>query len=156
MTTANLRLTRRVVLKVLYDSGMGHILIKPVSTPARSNLFSIYSESPRLGKEKQKIFHSVVCRLLYVSLRGRRDIQLATIFLASMVKDTTIKDYLKLRRLLCYLKGTIDETAFLGAENLHTMVTPVDVSYATHEDFKNHTGGASSYGIGLISSKSSK
>ena len=35
------------------------------------------------------------------------------------------------------------------------MITPVDVSYATHDEFKSHTGGASSYGIGLISSKSS-
>ena len=137
------------------ESGMEDSL-KPVSTPARSNLFNIDAKSPLLGNAKKKIFHSIVYKLLYVSLRGRRDIHLTTIFLASRVRDTTNEDYTKLRRLLCYLKGTINLTAFLGAENLHTMVTPVDVSYATHDDFKSHTGGASTYGIGLTSSKSSK
>jgi hypothetical protein len=35
-------------------------------------------------------------------------------------------------------------------------VTPVDVSYAVHDDAKSYTGGYLSFGIGLISSKSSK
>ena len=68
--------------------------------------------------------------------------QPTTMFLASRVIDTTIEDYVKLRRFLCYLKGTIHVTAFVGADNLHTLVTHVDVSYATHDDFKRHTGGA--------------
>ena len=63
---------------------------------------------------------------------------------------------MKLRRLLCYVKGTINETAFIGADNLHTMITPVDNSYAPHDDFKSHTGGASTHVIGMTSSKSSK
>ena len=57
---------------------------------------------------------------------------------------------------MCYLYGTRYETSFLGAINLHTMYTPIDVSYATHDDCKSHTGGASTYGIGVVSSRSSK
>ena len=104
----------------------------------------------------KKLFHSIVYKLLYVLLCGRRDIQLATIFLASRLKDTRKDNYAKLRRLLYYLKGTIDKTVFIGTDDLNIIITPVNVSYATHDDFKSHTGGVLSFGIRLISSKSSK
>jgi len=55
-----------------------------------------------------------------------------------------------------YLYGTRYETSFLGAINLYTMYTPIDVSYATHDNCKSHTGGASTYGIGIVSMRSSK
>ena len=61
------------------DYGMERAL-KPVSTPARSHLFNVDTKSLKLGPEKKKNFHSIVCKLLYVSLRGRRDIRLSTIF----------------------------------------------------------------------------
>ena len=62
--------------------------LKPVSMPARSNLFNVDTKSPLLGNAKKKIFYSIVYKLLYVSLRGRRDIHLTTMFLTLSQNQT--------------------------------------------------------------------
>ena len=90
---------------------------------------------------KRDIFHSVVAKLLYVSKRGRLDIQLAVVFLCTRVSCSTEQDWSKLRRLLEYLYGTLDELLTLGADDITEMKTWVDASYAVHKDMKSHTGG---------------
>jgi hypothetical protein len=55
-----------------------------------------------------------------------------------------------------YLNRTIDEFLTIGADNLTTMDTWIDASYAVHQDMKSHTGGAISLGRGAVMSKSSK
>ena len=91
-----------------------------------------------------------------MSLRGRQDMKLDAVFLTSRVKDSTIEDYDKLRRLLSCFVNTMCLTTFVGVDNLHTLETPVDMSCTPHDDFKSHTGSASPCGTGLISSKYSK
>ena len=130
--------------------------LKSVKTPARSDLLHVDPNAKQLPIKKKKLFHSIVMKLMFVAIRSRRDIHPTVGFLSSRVQDSTVEDYGKLRRLMCYLHGTVNETSFIGAVNLHAMHTPIDVSYASHDDCKSHTGGASSFGIGLISSKSSK
>ena len=55
-----------------------------------------------------------------------------------------------------YLNGTLDKEFIMGADNMHTMTTWVDASYAVHSDMKSHTGGAISFGRGAIMCKSTK
>ena len=98
----------------------------------------------------------MVCKLLYVALRGRPDILLAVVFLASRVSKATIQDQAKLKRLLEYLYGTYDLPLILGADDIHTLYTFVDASYAVHEDMKSHTGGVITFGRGGIACKSAK
>jgi hypothetical protein len=62
----------------------------------------------------------------------------------------------KLKRVLEYLHGTLDEFLTLGADDITMMRTWVDASYAIHKDMKSHTGGVVSFGRGAIMSKSSK
>jgi hypothetical protein len=62
----------------------------------------------------------------------------------------------KLKRVLQYLTGTLDEFLMLGADDLSEMKTWVDASYAVHKDMKSHTGGVVSFGRGAVMSKSSK
>ncbi len=62
----------------------------------------------------------------------------------------------KLKRVLQYLNGTLDEFLMLGADDLSEMKTWVDASYAVHKDMKSHTGGVVSFGRGAVMSKSSK
>jgi len=68
-------------------------IIKPVSTPAYTGLFVIDKNTKRVSTKKCELFHSIVYKLLYVSLHGRRDIQLITIFLASRVNEITTEDF---------------------------------------------------------------
>ena len=66
-------------------------------------------------------------------------------------------DWKKLKRVLAYLKETINDYRILGINrnNVLDMITWVDASYAVHEDMKSHTGGTTSLGVGTVSSKSS-
>jgi hypothetical protein len=129
---------------------------RQATTPAKKNLFDIDEEGTPLGNEDRDNFHSIVAKLLYVSKRGRLDIQLAIAFLCTRVACSTEKDWIKLKRVLEYLNGTLDEFLVLGADDICMMKTWVDASYAVHPDMKSHTGGVVSFGKGAVMSKSSK
>jgi hypothetical protein len=131
-------------------------ITKTASTPAGTNLFTIDETSPPLSKTSREVFHSVVAKLLYVSLRGRMDLLLTTSFLATRVTKSTQQDLKKLRRLLEYISGSLADTFTLGADDLGRLRTWIDASYAVHPDFKSHTGGAISFGRGALVCKSTK
>jgi hypothetical protein len=134
----------------------GGTIVRRAATPAKKNLFDIDESSKLLADPERDIFHSIVAKLLYVSKRGRLDIQLAVAFLCTRVSCSTEKDWGKLQRVLEYLNGTLDEFLVLGADSLGVMRTWVDASYAVHNDMKSHTGGVVSFGTGATMSKSSK
>jgi hypothetical protein len=126
------------------------------ATPARKTLFDVDKDSPRLTEEQSDIFHSITAKLLYVATRARMDILLAVGFLATRVSKSTVEDYEKLKRVLEYIKGTMDIEYTLGGTNLTTMRTWIDASFAVHPDMKSHTGGLISYGRGGVGCKSTK
>ena len=130
--------------------------LTPVTTPAKNDLMGRDEKSPKVSEERRNIFHSVVMLILYVALRTRRDLHPTSAVLSARVNDTTEEDYKKLRRMIRYIVGTIDEVCYVGADNLNTMITYIDASYAVYPDFKSHTGGVTSFGIGVIASTSSK
>jgi hypothetical protein len=135
----------------------GESITRSATTPAKKNLFQIDEESGPLTNREKKTFHSIAAKLLcYVSKRGRLDIQLPIAFLCTPVSCSTEKDWSKLRRVLKYLRGTLDEFLTLGADDLGIMRTWADASYAVHGDMKSHTGGVLSFGRGAVMSKSSK
>jgi hypothetical protein len=134
----------------------GEDITRSASTPAKKNLFEIDEESEALTTDRKEIFHRVASKLLYVSKRGRLDIQLAIAFLCTRVSVSTEQDWRKLKRVLEYLHGTLDEFLTLGADDIEMMKTWVDASYAVHGDMKSHTGGVISFGTGAVMSKSSK
>jgi hypothetical protein len=134
----------------------GETITKTATWPARKALFEIDEASGALTDADRDIFHSIVAKLLYVSKRGRLDIQLAIAFLCTRVSCSTKKDWLKVKRVLEYLQCTLDEFVTLGANDITMMKTWVDASYAVHKDMKSHTGGVVSFGQGAIMSKSLK
>jgi hypothetical protein len=123
---------------------------------AKKTLFEIDENSGALTEANRETFHSVVAKLLYVSKRGRLDIQLPITFLCTRVSCSTEQDWAKLKRTLEYLQGTLEEFLTLWADNIQKMKTWVDASYAVHKDMKSHTGGVVSFGRGAAMSKSSK
>ena len=91
-----------------------------------------------------------------MALRGRPDILLSVVFLASWVSKATFQDQTKLKRLLEYLYGTYDLPLILGADDIQTMYTFVDAAFAVHDDMKSHTGGVITFCRGGIACKSVK
>jgi hypothetical protein len=134
----------------------GENVTKPASTPAKKNLFEVNNQSPSLSKPLAERFHSVVAKLLYISKRGRPDIQLAVAYLCTRVSCCTEDDWLKLKRVLQYLQRTVDEYLTIGADCMTVMKTWVDAAYGVHGDMKSHTGGVISLGRGAIMCKSTK
>jgi len=126
------------------------------ATPAKGNLFDVDSESPALEGEEFEAFRSVVAKLLYVATRARLDMLLPVAFLCTRVTKSTKQDQMKLKRVLEYVKGSIDLVYMLGAESLNRVQTWVDASYAVHPDMKSHTGGVTSFGLGGFMGKSTK
>ena len=136
------------------ESGMK--IERTVATPAKKDLFDVNDTASPLDKEEAEVFHSVVAKLLYVSLRARMDILLPVIFLCTRVSKSTTEDQTKLRRVLEYINGTLDLVYTLGADDLSIFRTWVDASFAVHPDMKSHTGGVISFGTGGLLCKSSK
>ena len=130
-------------------------ITRNAATPATSYLFKT-RDSPKLDEERADNFHSVTAALIYVSRRSRLDIQTAVAFLCTRVAGPDEDDWLKLKRVLQYLRGTIDLVLTLGADDLLNMKSWVDVSYGIHDDCKSHTGGAVSWGWGVLLTKCQK
>jgi hypothetical protein len=126
------------------------------STTATRTLFEVDEACELLGKEESEAFHSVVAKLLYVSLRARVDLLLAVAFLCTRASKSTRQDMSKLKRVLQYIKGSMDLTYTVGADDLGKFRTWVDASCAVHPDMRSHTGGAMPFGRGGILCKSSK
>jgi Reverse transcriptase (RNA-dependent DNA polymerase)/Zinc knuckle len=131
-------------------------IVRQAATPANRYLFDVDEDSPLLGKTEAETFHSVVAKLLYVSLRGRTDLLLAISFLCTRVSKCTDEDQRKLKRVLEYIKGSMDLEYTIGADDIGNVRTWVDASYAVHPDMKSHTGGVMSFGTGGFLCKSSK
>ncbi|GAX19772.1 hypothetical protein FisN_3Hu001, partial [Fistulifera solaris] len=73
-----------------------------------------------------------------------------------LVTKSTQQDRAKLKRVLEYVKGTLDLTYTMGADSLNKMQSWVDAAFAVHPDMKSHTGGITSFGRGGLVCKSAK
>ena len=71
------------------------------------------------------------------------------------MSKSTDDDWKKLKRVLSFLKGTIDDIRVIGADSMQDLYTWVDASYAVHEDMRSQTGGVMSFGHGILHHKSS-
>ena len=79
----------------------------------------------------------MVAKLLYVSIRGRLDIIFPIAFLRTRAACSTEHDWTKLKGVLDYLNGTIDECLTLGAaDDMGKRKTWFDASYAVHKDIR--------------------
>jgi Arginine methyltransferase-interacting protein, contains RING Zn-finger len=118
--------------------------IKKCITPTTPQLFKSNSTAGKLlcqlAKER---FHTTVARLLYLSKRGRPDIQLPVLHLCSRVKAPTTDDELKLKRVLGYLKLTRSKKRVIRVSKKMMKIVLeffIDASFATHPDGKGHNG----------------
>jgi hypothetical protein len=125
------------------------------ATPARNDLHDIYEHSPALDKSASELFHSTTAKLLYLSKRGRPEIQPVVAFLTTRVSLPTVQDRDKLDKCLKYLRRTIDKTLILDASG-GRVTASVDSAYGVHSDAKSHTGACISLGRGVVFATSVK
>jgi hypothetical protein len=128
------------------------------SSPATERLFTIRpdGESVLLEEKRDIAFHQCVAQLLFASARARKDIQPAVAFLTTRVREPDEDDWLKLKRLMRYIRGTIHMPLILRAESLNVIKWWVDASFATHDNCRGHTGATMSMGKGSVIGMSKK
>ena len=103
---------------VAYGEGIN----SATKTPGMKNLLNVNKESPALSTKKAETFHHIIGKLLYVAKRARLDILPAVMFMCRRVKSPTEQDWVKLKRLLQYINGTIDMTRTLSIQNFSEML----------------------------------
>ena len=81
---------------------------KTANTPAATHLFEVKDNQTKLDKKMKQIFHTYVAKMLFVSKRGRPDIQVAIAFLSTRVTEPDTDDWKKLVRLMRYVNATLD------------------------------------------------
>jgi len=128
------------------------------ATPAGNHLFTVRpkDEAQALDEERAMAFHHTVAQLLFSSARSRRDIQTAVAFLATRVREPDEDDWLKVKRLLRYINGTINLPLILRVFSMSVIKWWIDASFAVHADCRGHTGGAMSLGKGCVTSATRK
>jgi hypothetical protein len=145
---------RDYVTSVIYD--VPDEMKGVAATPGSNHLFQVNDKSSALNQERKDQFVHKVMQLLYLSQRGRPDIRTAVSFLCTRLHHPDEDDYKKLSQVIKYMRGTIDLTLNLQANNDGKIQWWVDASYAVHPEMKGHTGGTLSLGKGSIYSTSSK
>jgi hypothetical protein len=147
----------RITMNKYVDDMMDHYEVNgKASTPALENLFQVREDQPLLEESLQEIFHSRVAKILYLAKRVRLDLLTSVIFLATRVKKATNDDWFKLTRLLNYINSTRHLGIVLEADDLFTIISHIDASFAVHPDMRSHTGTTISLGKGTVFGKSTK
>ena len=87
-----------------------------------------------LSEDKRDIFHSITAKLLFITKRVRPDIEPTVAFLCTRVSKSDIDDWKQLRRLLGYIRYTINDVRIIGAKSIDDLATWIDAAYAIHND----------------------
>ena len=70
------------------------------------------------------------------------------------MSKSTAHDWLKLKRVLVYIRSTLDIHRILGADSMLIILTWIHASYAVHDDTKSHMGRCMSFGVIMLIPKS--
>jgi hypothetical protein len=68
------------------------------------------------------------------------------------VKSPNENDWLKLKRLIGFLKSTEQDVLTLEANNYGKITWHLDAAFGVHNDYKSHTGAIMTLGKGCIQS----
>ena len=70
--------------------------------------------------------------------------------------EDVVEDCKNFKMLLCFMNQKIDDERIIEANNLQEMQPYVDLSHVVHMDMRGHTGGVSTFGMGVLLAKLSK
>jgi len=124
--------------------------------PWTEKLFKVDNTATQLDAARAAEFHTFVAKGLFLSKRGRQDLQPAISFLTTRVRNPNKSDWEKLKRMMEFLKTTKDDVMKLKAESLNVIKWYLDAAFAVHPDMKSHTGAAMTLGEGCPTTISTK
>ena len=138
----------------VYKTGAGS------ATPVPEHLFEIREpnedDNELLSKEEKEEYHTITAQCLYLSKRGRPDIQQSIAFHCTRVRHPTKDDQKKLARTIKYLMSTKHLPLILTMNKNGVSEWWVDASFAKHDDMKSRTGAVFSLGKGALYCASTK
>jgi len=134
----------------------GESIMCNATAPATKELMYVNEESQRLEEFRKDKFHHIVAKLLHISKRSRLDLQVSIGYLCTRVQHPTVEDWKKLRRVLQYIRGTIDMERIVSMKLIGEIDIFIDASHGAHWDKKGQTGGCVSVGSGVIHARSNK
>jgi guanyl-specific ribonuclease Sa len=141
-------------VKITMDNNINQILeecgvTKGRTTPAGEHLFDIREDDVRLDSDAKRVFHSIVCKVLFVAMRVKPECMTAVSFLTARVQDPGEDDQKKLYRLLGYLYQTKGTGIVLRIGDEMKVSSYIDAAYGVHKDSgKSHTGSFVTIGEG--------
>ena len=125
------------------------------NTPAPDYLFKTDESSPRLDRNRFEEYHTTVAKLLWASQRSRPDIQLATGFHCTRVKEASEHDWTKLGQLMGYLRKTRFIPLIISVGKDGTIIY-IDGAHGVHPDARGHSGLFVTQGKGAMINVSKK
>ena len=124
--------------------------------PWNDKLFKVNEETQKLDDKKKAIFHTFVMKTMFLCKRARPDIEPAVSYLSTRTSKPDKSDWIKMVRMLSFLKGTINDVLTLESDNNKTLCWYIDAAFAVHPDMKSHSGLTFTLGKGAIISSSRK
>jgi hypothetical protein len=131
--------------------------IKAIKTaPWTDKLIKVDITSKFLDIEKKAMLHIFSMKAMFICKRGRPDVSPGVGFLTGRVKEPRQQDWMKLLKVLGFLKGTRDDVLTLEADDCQTLTWYVDAAFAVHVDMRSQTGAIFTLGKGAIISDALK
>jgi hypothetical protein len=130
-------------------------MIGTKKTTAAEYLFRTDATGVLLNAADKEKFHNLTAKTLWLSQRGRPDLQLAAGFLCTRVREPNEHDWKKLGYEMKYLQGTRHLPLILRSDGKGTAIY-IDGAHAVHYDMKGHVGMYVSEGEGALISASTK
>jgi hypothetical protein len=88
--------------------------------PLSKNLYKVDKKSPKIAEDKSSIFHTFFMKSMFLCKHVKQDVLLSIVFLATRVKGFNQQDYIKLVKLMNYLKAMDDEIPKTNANDCST------------------------------------
>ena len=126
------------------------------TSPANKGLMIVDQGSNTLDENRKLKLHHITAKLLHICKRLRLDLQMAVRFLCTQVQNSTEQDWLKLRRVLQYIQGTLDIPRAISMDTWNEIDIYIDASHGVHTDRCSQTGGCIKIDSGVLHSRSSK
>ena len=118
------------------------------SSLAADHLYTVEEECGHNKFDEKQVmaFHHAVAQLLFASPRERKYIHTTVSLLTTRVHDPDEDSWKKLKRLILYVRRTINMPLILRADSLTIIKWWVEASYAAHPDIIGHTGVTMTFG----------
>ena len=124
--------------------------------PASRWLFKVNKSSNAIVEDKAEIFCKYVAKMIWVMKRSRPGTEPTVSFLCQRMKEPDTNDWHKFKRMMCWIKETVNDVRIIGADNLLKLLVMIDLAHAVHPNMQGHTGGITTFGTGIIDQNSAK